>query len=79
MVGGLDPYLVEELESEIRIDYREEQSAQITKLLQDKYEKLLLEGGVSLEVFADLDLVEKFTLIEDLQRNQRDKKHDTFI
>ena len=66
MVGGLDPYLVEELESEIRIDYREEQSAQITKLLQDKYEKLLLEGGVSLEVFADLDLVEKFTLIEDL-------------
>jgi len=43
-----------------------DQCEQITKLLQDKYEKLLVEGGVSLDVFADLDLVEKFTLIEDL-------------
>ena len=66
MVGGVDPYLVEELESEIKIDYMADQCEQITKLLQDKYEKLLVEGGVSLDVFADLDLVEKFTLIEDL-------------
>ena len=41
MKGGLDPYLAEELESEIKIDYMEDQCEQITKLLQDKYEKLL--------------------------------------
>ena len=34
---------------------------------------------MSLEVFADLDVVEQFTLIEDLQRIQRDKKHEKFL
>ena len=69
MQRGFDPTHVEELESEIKIDYMADQCEQITQLLQDKYKQLLLEGGVSLEVFADLDLVEKFNLIEDLQRN----------
>ena len=49
-----------------------EECEEITKALQEKYQKLLLEGGVPLEVFAELDVAEKFTLIDDLQRSQRE-------
>lgn len=51
------------------MDNLKNESEQITNLLLEKYQNLLVESGISIDVFTALDLVDKFTVIEDLQRN----------
>ena len=75
--AGVDADIIDDVQ-DLPEEYFSDDCEKLTSILSTKYATLFKKNNIDVEGFKHLDLVEKFQLIEELQRREREKRHKTF-